>query len=97
MATNIELYDAMFSNVDIEKRVVVACLKIADQIIHEDPATENHELRMSFARAVLNNPTGAARKVMPTLIVSPDIGWDATDAEIQAVIASNVDAYAPVI
>lgn len=98
MANYNEIFDQIYSNPLFEKQVIVACLTAADTIIHEDIATANHDNRLIWARAVLVNPTQAARKMMPVMIVNTTIQSSTyTDTDILWLVQSNIEAYAPVI
>ncbi len=94
----LQIYNEIYSNPDIEKRVVVACLAAADQVIHEDPITANHEVRVIWARNVISNPTAAARKLMPVMMVNPIVqAGNPTDNDILWLVQTNIEAYAPIM
>ena len=94
----LDIYNGIYSNADIEKKVVVACLQSADTIIHEDASTENHDLRMSWARSVISNPIQAARKMLPVIIVNPIVqSGTYADSDLLWLVQTNINAYALIL
>jgi hypothetical protein len=92
MAAYTSLFDQIYSDPTFEKQVVIACLTAADTVIHEDPATANHDNRMIWARAVLVNPTQAARKMMPVMLVNPTV-QSGSYTDTLWLVQSNIEAY----
>lgn len=98
MPTFNEIHDQIYANATFEKQVVVACLSTADQIIREDPATEDHEARLNWARVVISNPTFAARKMMPVMMVNPVVqSGTFSDTDILWLVSTNISIYSVVM
>ncbi|MEG1971425.1 MAG: hypothetical protein RR101_15040 [Burkholderiaceae bacterium] len=98
MATYAELLQACDNNALIT-RIRVACLVAAQKVVAEAPATANHAARLAWARAVLDDPEPAARKMI-RVAVTANRGATlaqitaADDATVQTVVDSAVDTFA---
>lgn len=85
--------------------VAGACLKLANDIINEDPGTKNHDARLLWAnRPVLQNAQEMMRAV--ALDTTIQAKWDTgeqgkaveqerfDDADLDQILASNIDKMA---
>lgn len=91
-------------------RVRAAVATVAWQVLGEDPATPNHDKRVTYARSVINNLTYAAQTAASWLVERPNLRafettYDfaagaivtaATDPDIESQIATDWDVLAGV-
>lgn len=90
MATYEELFNLSFDDT-LRARVTAACAIAAETVRTEDPATENHVNRVTWAISTLANPDGRARQIIWLLLASNASLTvaqiqGATDAQIQAAV-----------
>lgn len=98
MATYLEIYDNIYASPDLEKRLIVACLKASDQIFQEADTTENHTDRLRWAKAVAENPLRVARLMMPTILTNGTIqSGTYQDSDVQWLVESFLIYYALIV
>ena len=54
-------------------RLQNALVKVAWQVLNEDPLTANHAARTNYARAVLANPAGIAQTLAISFVDRPNV------------------------
>ena len=96
MATYLELF-SLRNNSDLVNRVAVACVIAADEVRTEDPLTEYHTERLSWAAKAMNNPLREAKRMLWTLLASNSTIaingiLSASDSEIQTQVNAAVVA-----
>lgn len=97
MATYLELTE-LHDNADLLKRVCAGIAVAAEQIRTEDPATANHEVRLSWAKVALRNVDGMGRQMMWVLLAQnaaytvPQIEGS-SDAQILAAVFDAIDLF----
>jgi len=98
MASYEDLYK-LAANTKLQQRTIVAVEKQAVLIVEEDVATANHANRLIWAAGVLRDP-GSAAKAMLHAVLAINSGLTteqilgASDADIQANVATTVDLFA---
>lgn len=92
MATYTELYNELQEDAQLRDKVAIACCKKAQTIVDLSTPTAD---QLNWANAVLQNPAGAAMKLLPYVLAANS---SATVAQIQsasdATIQTNVNAAA---
>lgn len=99
MATYAELLNVANTENAFKQKVMVACVVACDVIRAEDAQTANHDKRMAWARATLENPSeAAARMVWAVLAQNRDLTVTqirgATDAQVQTAVNAAVNLLA---
>jgi hypothetical protein len=91
-------------------RVRSAIATVAFQVLNEDPASPNHDKRVTYARNVIANLTYAAQGAAAWIVERPNlmgkttsydfpsgaIVTDATDADLESQVATDWDVLAGV-
>jgi hypothetical protein len=94
--TFLEIYDMRFNSGDLKKKILVACIKAANDIIFEDPATEDHVLRFNWAkRALAENQVAAERAlwgVCSNATIQSTFPLE-TDEDVQFVVNSLIPSF----
>lgn len=80
-------------------RIKVGCLVACDKIRNEATAVENHPNRLKWAAATLQNPEGAARRMLWAVLTqnraaTPGQITGASDAAVQTAVDAAVDLLA---
>lgn len=77
-------------------KVTQSAVKTAIAVSSEPPATAYHAVRVSFATAVLNNPSDLGRKLTHGVATQVS-GATPTDANIDTAVSAIWNAYAGVV
>ena len=92
-----DIYEAAtVDNHVLRKRVAVALVKAAVDVMNESPATEDHAQRMAWARRVVADPLGWAAKTIWKVLENATIQaapLAATDSDVQFVVNSFVNTF----
>lgn len=93
MANTARTQMALAASPHFQSRIEAALLKIAFQVIDEDPNTPNHAQRVAFAQLVRINPGGYAATLAPSLAMRTNVFAFATsyDFEIGSVVTASGD------
>lgn len=94
MATYSELY-LLTENTLLFQKVCSAVAVACDTIRTEDPATQNHDNRVLWAKRAITNVDGVARNFMWALLAQyadqdVTVIENATDAQIQAAVDNTI-------
>lgn len=100
MATLLQVYNNVFSSEaqELRNRVLASVLKSAAYVVSESPETTNHAARLAWAQATLASEEAlrAAATHMYVGVASnatiQAVGNDATDSDIDWVVASLLDS-----
>lgn len=87
---------ALMTNAAFVDRVKVACIKFANSILIENPATSAHTARERWALATRGNPNGVAQQVAVPTVMDPQVQLDGaaiTDANLQAAVEVAVEKF----
>ena len=87
MATYRELLQ-LYNERVLKQQVTVAVADAADDILSEDPLTENHAERYAWAANALNNPGREADRMLIAVLVK---NKTATVAQIRSVETNDLD------
>lgn len=89
---------------DTQQRVVFLTEKVAFQVFNENAATccgateaesrAQHDTRLRFVRVVLSDPASIAYRVTLAVLTDYSITLASTDAQVEAVIVAQWNAYA---
>lgn len=96
MATLLQIWNLSGSS-NLRSRLAAACAKAAQDILNEDPQTENHSLRIKWAADALLNPNQMADRMMWGLLGNASIqsaGEASSDNDIQYVCNGLVNTFA---
>lgn len=98
MANYLELYNLYANGGALLSRFEIACLKAANDVINESPATEAHAARVQWAHAVLLDPRPHALRILRRAIASNTTlqvqGEGVTDGDIQFIVNGLLTASA---
>jgi len=99
MATYAELLAIANTADAFKQKVQVACIVACDVIRAEPAATTNHPARLSWARATLQNPSGAAAQMVWAVLAQNRAFTaaqitSADDATVQTAVNAAVDLLA---
>ena len=97
MATLLEIYQLRYQSANIRDRVTAAVAKAAQDILAEDPGTENHAARLTWAKNALVNTASEAERFLWAVCGNATIqaaGEAATDNDIQYVVNGNINTFA---
>jgi len=92
----LETYNLRYQSQTLRPRVAVACVRAAQDILNESPATTDHAKRVAWANSSMSNADGMADRMMWGLIGNSTIqslGDAATDNDIQFVVNSLIGIY----
>lgn len=98
MATLSELHTLGATNVLIDK--ITSAVAIQAEVVRlEDPATNNHDNRLKWARQVFTGPRAVAQQMLWAVLAQNAAATvqqitDATDAAIKTAVANAVDVFA---
>ena len=94
MALTYDESSSLMSNPIFIGRVKVACLKYADYIVLEPPATPAHLTRLRWAQGTMATPMAAATLVTPTVVMDPAVqeaGAEIDDAALQSATENAIN------
>lgn len=99
MATYAELLNIATTSDALKQQIKVACIVACDVIRAEAEATPNHANRLAWARATLQNPDGAAAKMVLAVLAQNRAATvaqitNADDATVQTAVNAAVDLLA---
>lgn len=78
-------------NADFRKRVEVAMVKVCLAVLEEDPATVNHELKVTLARRLLTDTAASAIRLSPLIVNHALVTSDTvTDANLQTAVTQTL-------
>lgn len=98
MPTYLEIFNFIYASPDLEKQLVIACLKAADMIFQEADTTENHVERLRWAKAVAENPLRVARLMMPTITTNGTVqSGEYTDTDLQWIVETFLINYIDIV
>jgi hypothetical protein len=83
MPNNARTQQALAAGQHFRSRVKAALAKVAYQVLDEDPATEGHTQRASFARQSLANVEQAAFNLAPGLVMRTNVFGFATTFDFE--------------
>lgn len=92
-----DVYNLRYESVTLKNRAEVAIVTAAQNILNEDPATDNHANRIIWAQWSMKNSKTAAEQMMWGLVGNTTIqanGDSSTDNDIQFVIDGLIDHFA---
>jgi hypothetical protein len=98
--TYLDRYGLQYTDSLLRQRTQISIESSAHYIIGEDPSTPNHANRITWANAVFSDPEAITRAMMGAVVQDPIIyenGNEATDAQIDQVIAPLIDFFANAI
>ena len=98
MATYLEIFDNIYASPNLEKQLIVACLKASDLIFQESTETPNHTERLRWAKAVAENPLRVARLMMPTITTNGTVqSGTYTDTDLQWIVETFLIHYVEIV
>jgi hypothetical protein len=100
MTTYLDRYGLQYTDSLLRQRTQISIESSAHYIIGEDPATPSHPNRITWANAVFSDPEAMTKTMMGAVVQDPLIyenGNEATDAQIDQVIAPLIDFFADAI
>ena len=94
--TYLETYNLRYQSQTLKPRMVVACVKAAQDILNEDTGTADHAKRVLWARSALTAPDGMAERMLWGVLGNSTIqgsGDSASDSDIQFTVNSLIHIY----
>jgi hypothetical protein len=98
--TYLDRYALQYVDTLLRQRTQISIESSAHYIIGEDAATPNHANRTAWANAVFGDPEAMTKTMMGAIVQDPVIyenGNEATDAQIDQVVAPLIDFFADAI
>jgi hypothetical protein len=92
-----EIYSVMHSDCPLWRKAYVRAMKLAGDVINENPATANHANRVIWANAVLADPTPKVQEMKTHILLNATIGANpngATSNDVEFVISGLINAFA---
>jgi len=97
MMDDLEIYDVIYLDCSLWKRAAVRAMKLAGDVLNEDPETVNHANRVVWANAVLADPTVEVKKMRTHILLNATIAANpngATSNDVEFVISSLINSFA---
>lgn len=79
---------------DFQRRITIAMLTVAVEVLREDPETTAHANRIKLAGMALKEPQFIVQRLAHVIVITPAITPDVADAVLLTIIRTNWTAFA---
>ena len=94
---DLQIYDVMYMDCSLWKRAAVRALKLAGDVLNEDPETVNHANRVVWANAVLVDPAAKVKEMRMHILLNATIAANpngVTSNDVESVISGLINSFA---
>lgn len=79
---------------DFRRRIRIAMLLVAVEVLREDPATEAHATRARLASVAIREPGLVVERLASVMVIAPTIAPDVSDTALLVMIRGNWSVFA---
>lgn len=79
---------------DFQRRVTIAMLTVAVDVLREDPATTAHAQRVRLAGMALKEPQFVVQRLASVIVITPTMSPEIADSTLLTIIRTHWTAFA---